>query len=110
MYKYKDKFEIVGADFQVEILGVFPGGQQRQIMLKDTSYKICLNGIEVDIIEKNLELLRHAGKAVDESLKVEIIEPLQDEIPKIVKENEEVINTIEPKKRGRKKGSKNKVK
>ena len=99
MYQYKDKFEIIGADFQVEILGVYPGGQQRQIQMKETSYKICLNGIEVDISEKNLELLKNAGQPQ---------EVKETEIPQIVKEDAAVIQ--EPKKRGRKKGSKNKPK
>lgn len=61
-YEYKQKFDIVGADFSVEILGCYTAGQQRIVQMKDNSYKICLNGIEVDISEQNLALLEKAGQ------------------------------------------------
>jgi hypothetical protein len=74
-YQYNDKFDIKGADFSCEILGVFPGGQQRTLQIKGTSYKILLNGIEMDISENNLDLLRNAG--AKEVPAEEIIEPLK---------------------------------
>ena len=87
IYKYLDKFEIKGANFKVEVLGIFPGGQRRTLQYKDNSYRILLNGIEIDITEQNLDLLKQAGK----------IEEKEEEIPPI--------QLDEPIKRGRPKKS-----
>lgn len=76
-YKYKDRFDIVGADFAVEVLGVFPAGQQRMINLKTNSYKVLLNGVEVDISEDNLELLRKSEKP--SKVIEEVVEPFKAE-------------------------------
>ena len=101
LFKYLDKFEIKNADLTVEILGVFPSGQQRTLQIKDTSYKILMNGIDVDISEKNLALLKNSGrptyqdiKSITDKLIVEDEKDTRSEIPL-----SEI--TIPKKKRGR---------
>ena len=61
-YAYADSFEINGINLKVEILGCFTGGQRRQIMVKEDSYKVLINGVEMECVtESNLELLVKAS-------------------------------------------------
>ena len=61
-YVYSENFEIKGINLKIEILGCFPGGQRRTINVKDDSYKVLMNGIEMECVtEKNLELLVNAS-------------------------------------------------
>lgn len=61
-FKYNDKFSIIGADFNCEIIGCFPGGQQRTVQVRENSYRVLLNGVAIDISEDNLNVLVNAGK------------------------------------------------
>jgi len=100
-YKYLDKFEIKNADFNVEIQGVYPSGQQLTMQIRENAYKVMLNGIDVILTEANLDLLKRASKAPAVE---EVVEPLE----KIggTSNDEEIIP--EKKKMGRPAGSKNK--
>ena len=64
-YKYNDKFKIKNINLDLEILGCFPGGQQRTLQLKEDSYHVLMNGCEIDITERNLNLLKES-EAKDE--------------------------------------------
>jgi len=67
-YQYKDKFTVENANFDVEVLGCFPGGQQRTIHTKENSYQVLVNGVEFNITESNLEqLLKFNNPAPKES-------------------------------------------
>ena len=79
MYKYGDKFKLEGVDLDFEILGVFPGGQQRIVSVKENTYRVKMNGQELDIVESQLKILLEAQKS-------EIV--LSDE--KVENQNEEV--------------------
>ena len=59
-YKYNDKFKIKNVNLDLEVLGCFPGGQQRTVQMKENSYKVLMNGCEVDITERNLDLLKES--------------------------------------------------
>ena len=59
-YKYNDKFKIKNVNLDLEVLGCFPGGQQRTVQMKENSYKVLMNGCEVDITERNLDLLKQS--------------------------------------------------
>ena len=75
-FKPTDKFRVTGADFDVEVIGIYPKGQPRPIAMIGNSYKILMNGIEVDITEKDLEILIKSGK---KSELEDVVNPLEVE-------------------------------
>ena len=87
LFKPSDKFRVTGADFDVEVMGIYPKGQPRPITMTGNSYKVLMNGIEVDIAEKDLEVLLKAGKKSEPE---DVVVPLEN---------------VEKKKVGRPKGS-----
>ena len=93
-FQYKDKFCLQGAYIDCEVLGVFPGGQQRTLQIKENSYRLLMNGVEVDISETNLELLIKACNKKPE----EVSEMPQD---KSQAENKAADTDKPKKKRGR---------
>jgi ribosomal protein L24 len=57
-----EKFNIKGADLNIEISGCFPGGQGRTLSIRENSYQITINGVPMDITESHLELLKNSVK------------------------------------------------
>ena len=62
MYKYGDKFNLENVNLTFEVLGVFPGGQQRIVSVKENTYRVKMNGQELDIVESQLNILLEAQK------------------------------------------------
>ena len=84
-YQYLEKFKVQGIDLDIEILGLFSAGQQRTLQIKDNSYRVKMNGAEVDITETNLEILRKAGKVAKEVVIVDVTNEPKMEQPIVEK-------------------------
>ena len=74
MYKYGDKFNLENVNLTFEVLGVFPGGQQRIVNVKENTYRVKMNGQELDIVESQLKILLEAQKKKVENQNEEVKE------------------------------------
>ena len=62
MYKFGDKFKLENVNLEFEVMGVFPGGQQRMISIRENTYRVLVNGQPMDIVESHLKVLLEAEK------------------------------------------------